>query len=432
MLSSIAIENFKSYRRAELELAPLTVLIGANASGKSNAIEALRLLSWVAQGRVLGDIRRDIQENDRAVRGSVMRLGFENAPAFSLSCRTTHEEWDRYSVTLRRTADDNLHVEWEELGGERQNVPLFKVVASRETTGNIWVAYNNFARGGNKPEVVCADNMAVLSQFQSPARFGASHKRSAREIPGVCNLYRNWLSNILFLDPRPREMRGYAYETDKSLASDGANLSGVLHGLCEDRNMKAVLLEFVESLPEQNIADIAFVRTERGEVMVKLTETFGGKNVAYDASLLSDGTLRVLAIAAAALSAPEGSLVVIEEIDNGVHPNRIGRMLKRLADLAEERGIRILMTSHNPALLDALPLDAIPNAVFCYRDPDDGSSRLTRLEDIPRYPELIAQGTLGRLATRGIMERFAKDRLAPEERRRRAHAWLAELQKQVG
>lgn len=432
MLSSIAIENFKSYRRAELELAPLTVLIGANASGKSNAIEALRLLSWVAQGRVLGDIRRDIQENDRAVRGPVMRLGFENAPAFTLSCRTTHKNWDRYSVTLRRTADDNLHVEREELGGERQNVPLFEVVASEETAGSIWVVYNNFARGRNKPKVMCADNMAVLSQFQSPARFGASHERSAREIPKVSNLYRDWLSNILFLDSRPREMRGYAYRTEKSLASDGANLSGVLHGLCEDPNVKAVLLEFVESLPEQNIADIAFVRTERGEVMVKLTETFGGKDVEYDASLLSDGTLRVLAIAAAVLSTPEGGLAVIEEIDNGVHPNRIGQVLKRLSELAEERGIRILMTSHNPALLDALPLDAIPNAVFCYRDPDDGSSRLTRLEDIPRYPELIAQGTLGRLVTRGIMERFAKDRLAPEERRRRAHAWLAELQEQVG
>ena len=187
MLSSIIVENFKSYRRAELELAPLTVLIGANASGKSNAIEALRLLSWVAQGRVLDDIRRDIQENDRAVRGAVMRLGFENAPAFTLSCRTTHKKWDRYSVTLRRTADDNLHVEQEKLGGERQNAWLFEVDEHRETTGNVRVKYNNFARGRNK-KIMCADNMAVLSQFQSPARFGASHERSASEIPDVSNL----------------------------------------------------------------------------------------------------------------------------------------------------------------------------------------------------------------------------------------------------
>ena len=57
--------------------------------------------------------------------------------------------------------------------------------------------------------------------------------------------------------------------------------------------------------------------------MVKLTETFGGSATEYDATLLSDGTLRVLAIAAAVLSAPEGSIVVIEEIDNGC--TRAGR-----------------------------------------------------------------------------------------------------------
>ena len=54
MLSSFTIENFKSYHEASLKLAPLTVLIGANAAGKSNAVEALRLLSWIAAGNRLG------------------------------------------------------------------------------------------------------------------------------------------------------------------------------------------------------------------------------------------------------------------------------------------------------------------------------------------------------------------------------------------
>ena len=84
-----------------------------------------------------------------------------------------------------------------------------------------------------------------------------------------------------------------------------------------------------------------------------LAETFGGAVTPYDATLLSDGTLRVLAVAAAVLSAPEGSLVVIEEIDNGVHPNRAARLLVQLSDVARERNLRVLISSHNPALLDA-------------------------------------------------------------------------------
>ena len=52
MIQSFTIKNFKSFREATLPLAPLTVLIGANASGKSNAVEAMQLLSWLASGRV--------------------------------------------------------------------------------------------------------------------------------------------------------------------------------------------------------------------------------------------------------------------------------------------------------------------------------------------------------------------------------------------
>lgn len=53
MLKAIILENFKSFRQGRMPLAPLTVLIGANASGKSNAIEGMRLISWLAQGQRL-------------------------------------------------------------------------------------------------------------------------------------------------------------------------------------------------------------------------------------------------------------------------------------------------------------------------------------------------------------------------------------------
>jgi len=54
------------------------------------------------------------------------------------------------------------------------------------------------------------------------------------------------------------------------------------------------------------------------------------------------------------------------------------------------------------------------------------------LSDIPDYPELVAQGTIGHLMTHRIIERFVKERPDPEQRRVRAHAWLNELRKQVG
>ncbi|NEP47110.1 MAG: ATP-binding protein, partial [Okeania sp. SIO2H7] len=200
---------------------------------------------------------------------------------------------------------------------------------------------------------------------------------------------------------------------------------------CQNSDTKTEVLEFVKSLPEQDIEDIGFIETPRAEVMLQLTETFGDRSTPYDATTLSDGTLRVLSVAAVLLSAPEESIVVIEEIDNGVHPSRAESLLKRISRIARSRNLRVLISSHNPALLDALPDEAVPETVFCYRSPKDGSSQLVRLGDIPDYPELIAQGTVGNLMTRGVLERFVKYHPGKEEKKKKALEWLAALNKEL-
>ena len=434
MLSSFTIKNFKSYHEATLKLAPLTVLIGANASGKSNAIEALRLLSWIAAGDRLGTIRHTLQRKERGIRGTANTLAFRGSRSFSLSCDTTEFDWNHYSITLDVRDDDELHIADERLTGSgyASLAPLFQVVSpSPGSLGDMFVAYNNFARGGKKPQIMCSDQMAVLCQLMSSARFAGGHKKAQREIPAVTERFHRTLSDITLLDPRPSHMRGYSFKNEQTLTEDGGNLSGVLYNLCQDHGAKGELLEFIRALPEQDIREIDFIETPRGDVMVELIETFGGGSSNYDATLLSDGTLRVLGIAAAILSAP-GPLVVIEEVDNGVHPSRAAQLLTQVSRLAKERNLRVLISSHNPALLDALPNDAIPHVVFSYRDPNDGSSRLVRLMDLPDYPELIAQGSVGHLMTHRIIERFVKNGSKPEERKRRAETWLDELQKQVG
>ena len=434
MLSSFSITNFKSYRQATLKLAPLTVLIGANAAGKSNVVEGLRLLSWIAAGNRLASIRHALQEREHAIRGNVSDLGFRPERAFSLACRTDASDWDNYSIKLEVRDDDELHIAGERLtgAGHASFAPLFEVVApSQGGLGDMSVAYNNFARGGRKPQIACSDQMAVLCQLMSSARFSSGHKKAQKEIPATTSRFHQQLSTITWLDPRPSLMRAYSFKTERRLTGSGANLSGALYNLCETEETRNDLLEFVRALPEQDIKAIDFIETPRGEVMVTLTETFGGRSTTYDATLLSDGTLRVLAIAAAILSAKD-RLVVIEEIDNGVHPSRAERLLDHMSRLAKSRNLRVLISSHNPALLDALPDDATPHVVCCYRSHDDGSSQLIRLKDLRDYPELIARGSVGHLMTRGILERFVQDRPGPEQRRERARAWLDEIRTQAG
>jgi len=88
MLVTFTFSNFKSFKDAELQLGPLTVLIGANAAGKSNAIEALRLLSWLAQGQKLSSIQYAVNSADRVVRGRIDDLCHRGESEFGLGCVT--------------------------------------------------------------------------------------------------------------------------------------------------------------------------------------------------------------------------------------------------------------------------------------------------------------------------------------------------------
>lgn len=436
MLNAITLSNFKSYKDARLPLAPLTVLIGANASGKSNAIEAMRLLNWLAQGQKLTNLPYALQNGNRVVRGRVEDLAYQQTESFSLGCETDRDRWKQLSMTLSRR-EDGLHLSAEAIADAEGTEPLYHLKNPSEGRGtDVGVAYNNFARGGKKPLITCSDQQAIFTQLTSPATFDSRHEMSKDVIPVIAEVFERWLASMLFLDPEPARMRDYSFPADQRLHGNGANLSGILHKLWGAeaeagqepfRTQRSEILDFIRSLPEQDVSELSFLHEPRGGVLVQLTETFGGERRNYDASLLSDGTLRVLAIAAAMLWAEKDSLVVIEEIDNGVHPSRARHLLDRIRSIAERRKLRVLLSTHNPALLDALPDSAIPEVVFCYRDPANGSSRLVRLEDVPDYPELIAQGSLGHLTTSGALERFVKQHRSGEERKAHALAWLESM-----
>ncbi|MGV2335616.1 MAG UNVERIFIED_CONTAM: ATP-binding protein [Planctomycetaceae bacterium] len=372
------------------------------------------------------------------IRGQASDLFHDLQLPFGLGCECdgVPDNWGRLDLQIRLIADQ-LALAGEEIqqgsNDSSSAVPLYRVAGEPSAhSDEIQVAYNNFRPGPNKPFIPCSSRQAVFYQLESPGRFEANHPESQKVIPGVTKSFRETLRNIVFLDARPAVMRGYSYDKDNQMKEDGSNLSSVLFRICrQSEHGRSKLLEFIRSLPEQNIVDIRFIETDRRDVMVRLVESFGGQNRDVDAPLLSDGTLRVLAVAAVLLSAPPGSLVVIEELDNGVHPSRAENLVRQIRATATERNLQILLTTHNPALLDALPNDCLEDVLCCYRDPDSGESRVTRLGDLDRYPELVAQASLGELVTQRILDRFLKDRTSETERLQQMHLWLEELEQET-
>jgi hypothetical protein len=128
MLTSMQLTNFKSYRHARLDLAALTFLIGPNASGKSNALEGIRLLNWLAKGKRLDDIERDIQGGDTVVRGQARDLFREDGEAFTLKAHLADapKGWCDFSITIDKL-NDQLVVAGEQIAHPDQRVPLYQV-----------------------------------------------------------------------------------------------------------------------------------------------------------------------------------------------------------------------------------------------------------------------------------------------------------------
>lgn len=426
MIDKIHIQNFKSYADAELKLAPLTVLIGANASGKSNALEALRFLQLVSSGVTIDEIQYDIDQDEFFIRGNSMSLFRFGTTSFSFNCFLDNSSVSSLKVRFEIKDDHKISIAEESMVLE-DGGPFYSTTKneSGKTTVQWFHDLNSEPGKTSVIEEVMVPLYYMMSTF--PGGISTSEEEdSSHIVSAMAKDIVTSLNDITFLDPKPHFMRGYTYLTKNELRDDGGNLSAVLYYLWNEGKVedKATLLSFISSLPEQDISGFDFLRGPRNEVMLQVIETFGGKERKVDAALLSDGTLRILAFAVSLLTAPKGSLVIIEEIDNGLHPSRADKLLETLRNVATKRGLSVLLSSHNPALLDALPDAAVPDVVFCYRNPETGDSELVKMADLDNYPELILQGSLGNLLTAGLIDRFVKNQKSKAERVEQGKAWL--------
>ena len=430
---SITIKNFKSYKEATLPLAPLTLLIGANASGKSNAIEAFQFLSWVAGGERLSTLKNRVNDSDKIIRGNVSDLPFRETEQFVLSFSADSSNYE----SIFNIRFNEIYFGFEIIETENENfIFTFDDVADDGIYVSQESLSNNFEIDDNKTifSIKNSDYSDVFNLSKELLSFFLKENGSPYKIEKIyndINFLKSLILNAYFFDFVPSQMR-YESLSEKGLRSNGQNLAGVLHYLCEKdghaSDNKTKLLNLIKSLPEQNIIDIKFYVDHRERVEFALIENFANTPKEFPMDLLSDGTLKVLAIATALLSVSTGSTLVIEEIDNSIHPSRAHDILSLMRQYAEERGLKLLLSTHNPALMNAIPDEALADVIFCYRDPQQGDSRLVRLGDLDDYVGLVVQGSLGDLVTRGIVERFVKHPKTKEEKKRQALDWLKQMQ----
>ena len=423
------LKNFKGFASAELDLfEPLTLLIGPNGSGKSNAIEAIELLSYIAHGYPLNEIR-DIGKGSETieVRGGLQSCLRHGSKDFTLSFGAELENKPLfYSVTI--SVDPQPMISDEKLfyGNENERKVIFQTIprSTSSTSGDIIVECNNFARGGHEPQISISGNRSALSQYEDFAK--ECNKKKYAECLMIVEVLMYYLHSSFVFDPNPKLMRTYERIKNYNLSRDGSNLSSVLYSLSkgsesEQETLKR-LLGWIKQLPDEPYNDFAFITTQLDDVIFGFKEN-NERNFITDARLLSDGTLRSLAVLTALETVKEKSRVVIEEFDNGLHPSRIHVLTEAIASCCKRRKLNVLVTTHNPATLNALNEEQFNGVVLCTWDKNEKTFKLLRLCDLPRFDEMIERGRLGDLVTQRIIDKYLVPKYE-EEHNEKVLEWL--------
>ena len=411
MITELRLENWKSYEKASLHIDALSVLVGTNASGKSNALDALLLLNRIASGATLTAALKG--DGPLApVRGGVEWAARQPGSVFAIGVVCRSDELTDYEYRLEGLiTESRCDLNSEQL--TRRKFRPGKNGRRKSLAGSIELLHTDHC-DDNSPTV----NARMYNEKQgTPRQLSRAHavlfqlvgQKLRQEIQeGVAQIVVA-LHDIFILDPIPSHMRRFSPLSDR-LEPDAWNIAGVLAALpkLKQKEIEAVLTKYAGQLPDRDIRRVYAEKVGKlnADAMLYCEEHWLDKGTppTVDARGMSDGTLRFLAILTALLTRPEFSLLVIEEVDNGLHPSRARLLLDMLKDVGSLRGVDVLVTTHNPALLDAMGTEMVPFITVANRDPSTGFSVLTLLEDIAQLPKLLAQGPIGRLSSQGLIE----------------------------
>ena len=423
-LREVRLKAFKSFRGATLPVDAITVLTGRNNSGKSNALDGIEVLSRLATGEDLADALDGRRREGGPVRGGSYGCAPHGSGRFTLGCTVVTGK-NRYRLDLIIEVDPELRIIHETLYGPAPAVETgymedrWLLLTRKAASGDaaLDAEIHNGKRGPN-PVMTFRDSRLLTSQL--PLRLVPQTEADAAVIRGA-EAVTAALRGVFHLDPVPHLMREYLAERDSDLRRTGANVSAAIARLQrDDPDTFGRIVQLARSVGDERIRDIALTRSDLGDVMLALKEDPGKKRDLTPAREMSDGLLRFIAIATALLTsnrgldidkglssrAPRsGVLIVVEELENGLHPSQAGRVLELVKEISSAQAAQVMVTTHSPALLNEMTGHLNKSVIVCYRDGDTNHSRLSRIVDLPGYAEAMATGRPGDVVSAGGLVR---------------------------
>ncbi|WP_224240361.1 AAA family ATPase [Hyalangium gracile] len=344
MITEIEVKNFKTLRDVKIPLAPgITVMVGANNSGKSNALAVLKLLSE-------GERHLDYLAATSALGGMQSVLARDAADPVRVVLRT------------RRPM-------------EEERIYGFQLTPDGRKAGE-WLAKPQFRYG----------------QMQWD-RLDLRHEQTWMEH------LRKFLEATTVHDLSVAALRAPAIvRQDAKLGTDGKDAAAVLDRLAgEHPSLRDAIDETVQRAAHEVKRIVTRPGPEPGTKVLGVEEKDGR---VYGAEDVSDGLLLFIGVAVAAqLRASTPCILAIEEPERGIHPRRLRDLVDHLLRLTKS-GVQVVLTTHSPTLLDEFR--DTPESVLIF-DRDEKGTHVTHLSDRPDWAEQLKGAPLGELWYSGVL-----------------------------
>lgn len=397
MIEELRLNNWKSYGNSTLYIEPLTFVIGFNASGKSNILDALHFLSLIARGKSIDDAARSIRGGEDWVVRKDQEVSTISVKVYDEANGIEYV----YSIGFSKTGNA-FKVVTESLSSSKKttNKDLFSVAESAKGSADV-LPVTTYRPKAERKTFELSNESACIYQLSLLFSAGGMQKDVSAGVTFVCNK----LKNIFTLNPIPSAMRKYS-SVQNELKEDASNIAGVIANIIKEGNtsLQTRIAELVKPLPERDIVEV-WAETgglfDKDAILCCKEKWTDDKELVMDAKSMSDGTLRFIAIITALLTIPSGTLLLIEEVDNGLHPSRVSELITALRNIGEERGIDIICTTHNPHMIDSLGAEMISNISYVKRSPVDGTSEIFLLDEKEDLVQIMAGGSIGSSMIKG-------------------------------
>ena len=399
MIEEIKISNYKSIESLRLPLGRINVLIGENGCGKSNILEAITLLAAAAQDKLDNEFLAS--RGIRVVAPSLMRSAFETNASIDdilLSAKgQDNNPVDSFEFCLSN--DNQPYSKW----GRRLVLPkqgqeqIQKIIEATKSLSSSLADIPIEKLVKNIP----ADSEITEEDIRQIAKLVEFLKDSSDPPKEILNIQETAISkrkfalkDFLIYSPENTALRDQMREGQiEPLGINGEGLLRLLAVL--HSNQKSKLASINETLTKLDwFSKLEFDSKPQNGLFYARDRYLAGESDKLDLRSVNEGFMLLLFYATLMVASETPKFFAIDNIDASLNPKLCTELMRQVTRLAKANDKQVILTTHNPAILDGLNLDDEEQKLFVVSRNKLGRTRVRKIEK----PRLRAGETPARLS----------------------------------